>query len=410
MYSAYNNNMVSWSPLQKKQQLAQQYHAQQQQQSAPPSYPPQHQQSQSPALHSPVPHSHAAQQQSHMDLDEWHRINYSHTSSHALALAQVHHAQPAYRVKAEDLPPVYTAGALYNRPLFDLQHQHQQPTQQYNPHVIGSYYQQQQQLHERYIHPSDLSPVDSPLSPLRMEYSHSTNSVQSGCDPRYVSGDISGMGGGDARRVEENGVDGEEDVDAEGEEDYEERREDDDAYEEDESYDDEDDGDGEYTLRRARAGSAGSKRNTRTRERYSPYAYPSPGYSQDNSLGISTRSRRTVSNATDSSSTSSTAAYPPPPLQGRRRSRPSVSLPVPIPVPNLTKKSRGRRVPTVNSVDTRRVTDSDYGTSKGARIHTCKVPGCGKCFARGEHLKRHVRSIHTYEKREFLTSSFQRFY
>ncbi|KAF9015931.1 hypothetical protein BDZ89DRAFT_898243, partial [Hymenopellis radicata] len=73
-------------------------------------------------------------------------------------------------------------------------------------------------------------------------------------------------------------------------------------------------------------------------------------------------------------------------------------LPVPIPVPNLTKKSRGRRVPTVNSVDTRRVTDADYGAGKGARIHTCKVPGCGKCFARGEHLKRHVRSIHTYEK------------
>ncbi|KAJ6541548.1 hypothetical protein B0H19DRAFT_1173544 [Mycena capillaripes] len=33
-----------------------------------------------------------------------------------------------------------------------------------------------------------------------------------------------------------------------------------------------------------------------------------------------------------------------------------------------------------------------------ARLYTCKVPGCGKCFARGEHLKRHVRSIHTYEK------------
>jgi len=38
------------------------------------------------------------------------------------------------------------------------------------------------------------------------------------------------------------------------------------------------------------------------------------------------------------------------------------------------------------------------GAEKGARMYTCKVPGCGKCFARGEHLKRHVRSIHTYEK------------
>ncbi|TFK24269.1 hypothetical protein FA15DRAFT_550779, partial [Coprinopsis marcescibilis] len=62
-------------------------------------------------------------------------------------------------------------------------------------------------------------------------------------------------------------------------------------------------------------------------------------------------------------------------------------LPVPVPVPNLTKKSRGRRVPTYSS-----------GGSKGTRMYLCDVEGCGKCFARGEHLKRHVRSIHTNEK------------
>ncbi|KAH7874345.1 uncharacterized protein C8R40DRAFT_1047618 [Lentinula edodes] len=71
---------------------------------------------------------------------------------------------------------------------------------------------------------------------------------------------------------------------------------------------------------------------------------------------------------------------------GRRKSN---SLPVPIPIPNLTKKSRGRRVPTASTLD---------NSGKGVRVHTCKVPGCGKCFARGEHLKRHVRSIHTYDK------------
>jgi uncharacterized Zn-finger protein len=37
---------------------------------------------------------------------------------------------------------------------------------------------------------------------------------------------------------------------------------------------------------------------------------------------------------------------------------------------------------------------------KSARMYLCDVEGCGKCFARGEHLKRHVRSIHTYEKRK----------
>ncbi|THU97414.1 hypothetical protein K435DRAFT_662769, partial [Dendrothele bispora CBS 962.96] len=89
---------------------------------------------------------------------------------------------------------------------------------------------------------------------------------------------------------------------------------------------------------------------------------------------------------------------------GRRRSRPSNALPAPIPVPNLTKKSRGRRVPTVGNMEIGRrssITGGGGGMDEeyyGARIHTCKVPGCGKCFARGEHLKRHVRSIHTYEK------------
>ncbi|KAI0673910.1 hypothetical protein C8Q78DRAFT_968446 [Trametes maxima] len=62
----------------------------------------------------------------------------------------------------------------------------------------------------------------------------------------------------------------------------------------------------------------------------------------------------------------------------------------PVPVPNLTKKSRGRRVPTAQQVG------SQGGSQK--RSYTCDVSGCGKCFARGEHLKRHVRSIHTNEK------------
>ncbi|KAF5352355.1 hypothetical protein D9756_006187 [Leucocoprinus leucothites] len=88
----------------------------------------------------------------------------------------------------------------------------------------------------------------------------------------------------------------------------------------------------------------------------------------------------------------------------RRRPRPSNSLPVPVPVPNLTKKSRGRRVPTVGSLEDLRSASSGAGrkrqaAGKGARMYLCEVEGCGKCFARGEHLKRHVRSIHTYEKR-----------
>ena len=106
--------------------------------------------------------------------------------------------------------------------------------------------------------------------------------------------------------------------------------------------------------------------------------------------------------------------------------------------PVLTKRSRGRQVPTVrlspeipgaeNVSDdagkdrevsgtrrSRRRPSSSLSTSRRlssgnvvagmedtagrARSYVCRVNGCGKCFQRGEHLKRHVRSIHTNEKR-----------
>ena len=95
----------------------------------------------------------------------------------------------------------------------------------------------------------------------------------------------------------------------------------------------------------------------------------------------------------------------------------SSSSPIPIPVPNLTKKSRGRRVPTMSSLEDLRSASSGAGKKrqgiggKTARMYLCEVKGCGKCFARGEHLKRHVRSIHTYEKREvFFFSHYTRIY
>ncbi|KAF8797353.1 hypothetical protein BYT27DRAFT_7125799 [Phlegmacium glaucopus] len=65
----------------------------------------------------------------------------------------------------------------------------------------------------------------------------------------------------------------------------------------------------------------------------------------------------------------------------RRKNQP---IPLPIPVPNLNKKSRGRKVPHISN-DTN-------------RTFVCVVSGCGKCFVRSEHLKRHVRSIHTNDK------------
>lgn len=78
-----------------------------------------------------------------------------------------------------------------------------------------------------------------------------------------------------------------------------------------------------------------------------------------------------------------------PPRPKRRRGQAG-----PVPVPNLTKKSRGRSVPTVPD------RFIPYGAYKAQRSFVCVVADCRKCFARGEHLKRHVRSIHTNEKRE----------
>ncbi|KAI8876878.1 hypothetical protein K501DRAFT_137352, partial [Backusella circina FSU 941] len=49
-----------------------------------------------------------------------------------------------------------------------------------------------------------------------------------------------------------------------------------------------------------------------------------------------------------------------------------------------TPRSRGRRVSNIPGCE--------------ARMFTCKADGCGKVFKRSEHLKRHIRSIHTLEK------------
>lgn len=147
-----------------------------------------------------------------------------------------------------------------------------------------------------------------------------------------------------------------------------------------------------------------SLRSRSASTRYNPYQYSdcysvSPSgvvdhlsYSSGGSTPLQTKDETTTGSATSS----------------RRRSRPSPSLGVPVPVPNLTKKSRGRRVPTMSSLEDLRSAASGAGKKRqsaggrNARMYLCDVEGCGKCFARGEHLKRHVRSIHTYEKRMFF--------
>ena len=60
--------------------------------------------------------------------------------------------------------------------------------------------------------------------------------------------------------------------------------------------------------------------------------------------------------------------------------------------PLFIKKSRGRKVPTSQNF-----ISSDGQRGVKDRRHVCEI--CGGQFKRGEHLKRHVRSIHTQDRR-----------
>ena len=192
-------------------------------------------------------------------------------------------------------------------------------------------------------------------------------------------------------------------VDAEGEEDADgddDRDGDYQAYEDDEV---DDDGDGEYVIRNRKTTTNTNMHTLRPRRHSSTPRYQPYSFSSIDSISPS------ASKPIRIPFPPSTASRP----KTKTRSRQAVSLPVPVPVPNLTKKSRGRRVPTVDSLATT-VGASVKGTTRKdgvedgggiARTYTCDAAGCGKCFARGEHLKRHVRSIHTYEKRQCFYSS-----
>ncbi|KAJ9098883.1 hypothetical protein QFC19_006221 [Naganishia cerealis] len=61
---------------------------------------------------------------------------------------------------------------------------------------------------------------------------------------------------------------------------------------------------------------------------------------------------------------------------------------VPNPIPNfeINKKSRGRAVTT------------DPNAINSNIVHVCPVPACGACFKRREHVKRHIRGLHTEDK------------
>lgn len=148
---------------------------------------------------------------------------------------------------------------------------------------------------------------------------------------------------------------------------------------------------------------------------------PSGRYHPYSTIGRKSR----VKNDSSSSSTSSETRTTRKRTVSSERDRSTSNVGVPIPVPNLTKKSRGRKVPTAfnsQNLDSPAQSDEEYpsngsvrrGRGRGRarktgpssarrdtnRTYRCEVEECGKCFVRGEHLKRHIRSIHTNEKRE----------
>jgi hypothetical protein len=74
----------------------------------------------------------------------------------------------------------------------------------------------------------------------------------------------------------------------------------------------------------------------------------------------------------------------------------------PMPIFDLTKRSRGRHVSKDFDEQKRYICSVD-GCDKYAAQRSSQPPSNLICrrFARGEHLKRHVRSIHTHEKRQY---------
>lgn len=67
---------------------------------------------------------------------------------------------------------------------------------------------------------------------------------------------------------------------------------------------------------------------------------------------------------------------------------PRQKRPLAEPVPGLTKRARGRHVPTKESA------------SGADRKHCCPVEGCNKMFKKRDHLNRHIKCLHQHEQSE----------
>ena len=137
---------------------------------------------------------------------------------------------------------------------------------------------------------------------------------------------------------------------------------------------------------------ASSNRTYTADSDYSPSGESEVEDANDHSFGQPTNRRKTRSVRV--SHTSHPYLRPTTKAKGNRRR--GTKIEIPVPVPGLTKNSRGRCVP--------KKTEGAF--EDGSRPFWCPVEDCNKLFNRGEHLKRHVSSIHTQDKREALPSRF----
>ncbi|KAJ7135271.1 hypothetical protein C8R43DRAFT_894358 [Mycena crocata] len=109
------------------------------------------------------------------------------------------------------------------------------------------------------------------------------------------------------------------------------------------------------------------------------------GYGADRQAPVATLSERAISDPLNIFDPAGNPRVGTSSHYSKLPSRRKLRMPLPVPVPNLIKKSRGRHVcMSLHDID--------------ERVFVCQVEGCGKGFVRGEHLRRHVRGIHTNEK------------
>ncbi|KAG6331803.1 hypothetical protein ID866_7288, partial [Astraeus odoratus] len=83
------------------------------------------------------------------------------------------------------------------------------------------------------------------------------------------------------------------------------------------------------------------------------------------------------------------------PMRPQKHKRAPSNMPVPL--PHVMNKARGRKVAV--SLDGQPIYGRSADKAKnGVRSFLCTAEGCNAIFVRNEHLKRHIRSIHTQEQ------------